>query len=127
MSEPQKPQSGDVPKPVIGRKLESLMGKPPSSESLNPPLPGSEGKASEPGMRSLFRGHPTTSPPKRRSYVPKWYLFGADLLLVAAALIVMYKGPAPLTGNEKLFGVAAVAIGAILALIAICMKDNKEP
>ena len=127
MSEPQKPQSEAVPKPVIGRKLESLMGKPPSSEKLNPPLASGEGKASEPGMRSLFRGHPTTSPPRRRSFVPRWYLFGADLLLVAAALVVMYKSPAPLTGNEKLFGVAAVAIGAVLALIAICMKDHKEP
>ncbi len=125
MSEPQKPQSEAVPKPVIGRKLESLMGKPPSSEKLNPPLPSGEGKTSEPGMRSLFRGHPTT--PKRRAFIPKWYLFGADLLLVAAALVVMYKGPAPLTGNEKLFGVAAVAIGAVLALIAICMKDGKDP
>jgi len=45
---------------------------------------------------------------------PRWYLFGADLLLVAAALVVMYKSPAPLTGNEKFFGAAAVVLGASL-------------
>ena len=117
-------QSEDVPKPVLGRKLRSLMGKRPGAgEVSRPPL--GEGQPSEPGMRSLFRGHPPSSPP-RHSRIPRWYLFGADLVLMAAALMVMYKSPAPLSGNEKFFGVAAVALGASLALIAICMRDQKD-
>ena len=75
-------------------------------------------------MRSLFRGHPPSSPP-RRSRIPRWYLFAADLLLVAVALVVMSQRSAPLTGNEKFFGVAAVVLGASLGLIAICMRDQK--
>jgi hypothetical protein len=53
-------------------------------------------------------------------------LFGADLALVTTALLVMCKSPAPLTGNEKFFGAAAVVLGAILALIGMCMGDPKD-
>jgi hypothetical protein len=76
-------------------------------------------------MRSLFRGHPPSSHP-RRWRIPRWYLFGADLLLVAAALMVMSQRRDTLSGNEKFFGVAAVVLGASLGLIAICMRDRKE-
>jgi peptidoglycan/LPS O-acetylase OafA/YrhL len=76
-------------------------------------------------MRSLFRGDPTAARP-RRSRIPRWYLFAADLLLVATALLVMYKGPAPLSGNEKFFGAVAVVLGAGLAVLAICMRDRKD-
>jgi hypothetical protein len=48
------------------------------------------------------------------------------LLLVATALMVMAKSPAPLSGNEKFFGVVAVVLGASLGLIAICSWDRKE-
>jgi hypothetical protein len=48
------------------------------------------------------------------------------LLLVALALIVMYKSPVPLTGGERVLGVLAVVLGAGLALIATCMKDHKD-
>jgi len=113
-----------VPKPAIGRKLGALMGNPPGAGSASRlPSPGDPPSGS--GMRSLFRGHPPSSPP-RHSRIPRWYLFGADLLLVAAALMVMAKSPAPLSGNEKFFGVVAVVLGASLGLIAICMKDCKE-
>jgi len=99
------------------------MGKGPGAEGATR-LPSPPDETASPGMRSLFRGHPPTSPP-RHSRIPRWYLFGADLLLVATALLVMYKSPAPLTGNEKFFGVAAVVLGASLGLIAICMRDHK--
>lgn len=100
------------------------MGKRPGGEGPSP-LPAPEGKPSEPGMRSLFRGHPPSSP-ARHSRIPRWYLYGADLLLMAVALLVMYKSPAPLSEIEKFFGVAAVVMGGCLALIAICMKDRKD-
>ena len=45
---------------------------------------------------------------------------------MAAALLVLYKSPAPLSDNEKFFGAAAVALGASLALIAICMRDRSD-
>jgi hypothetical protein len=124
VQKPLMPQSEGVPKPVIGRKLRSLMGKRPDAGGASRPIPG-EDQPSGPGMRSLFRGHPPSSPP-RRSRIPRWYLFGADLFLMAAALMVMYKSPAPLSGNEKFFGVAAVVLGAGLALIAVCMRDPKD-
>jgi hypothetical protein len=107
----------------MGRKLSALMGKSPGAQGgARLPSPGDK---SCPGVRSLFRGHPPDSPP-RHSRIPRWYLFGADLLLVATALMVMYRSPAPLSGNEKFFGVAAVVLGASLALIAICMRDQKD-
>ena len=71
-----------------------------------------------------MRGKASEAPPER-SRCPRWYLFGADLLLVALALLVMYKSPVPLTGGERILGVLAVALGAILAVAATCMKDPK--
>jgi hypothetical protein len=113
-----------MPKPVMGRKLGVLLGKRPGAGAASP-LPAPEDQPSGPGMRSLFRGYPSSSRP-RSCGIPRWYLFGADLLLVAAALMVMSRSPAPLTGNEKFFGVAAVVLGASLGLIAICMRDQKN-
>ena len=121
---PFKSQSEGVPKPVIGRKLEALMGKGPGAEEASRLLPEPD-LATGAGMRSLFRGHEPNSP-RRQTRIPRWYLFAADLVLVATALLIMYKSPAPLTGNEKFFGAAAVVLGAGLALIGLCMGDNKD-
>jgi hypothetical protein len=122
---PFKPHAEGVPKTVIGRKLEALMGKRPGAAGV-PSLPPSADQPSGSGMRSLFRGHPASSTQKRPARIPRWYLFGADLALVTTALLVMCKSPAPLTGNEKFFGAAAVVLGAILALIGMCMGDPKD-
>jgi hypothetical protein len=118
-------QIGAVPKPVMGRKLGALMGKSPGAGSASR-LPSPEDPPSGAGMRSLFRGHPPSTPPPPRRRIPRWYLFGADLLLVAAALMVISKSPTPLSGNEKFFGVVAVVLGASLGLIAICVQDQKD-
>jgi hypothetical protein len=107
----------------MGRKLAALLGKPPGAGPASR-LPSCEEPPSGSGMRSLLRGYPPSSPP-RHSRIPRGYLFGADLLLVATALMVM-NSPAPLSDNEKFFGVVAVVLGASLGLIAICMRDHKE-
>jgi len=101
------------------------MGQPRSGEAASPSAANEAAKPAGTGMRSLLRGQPPAAAPGR-GRIPRWYLFGADLLLVALALIVMYKSPVPLTGMERLFGVAAVALGAFLALIAACMKNGKD-
>jgi hypothetical protein len=101
------------------------MGKRPGATEV-PSLPPSAHQSSGSGMHSLFRGHPASSPRRRQARIPRWYLFGADLALVTMALLVMCKSPAPLTGNEKFFGAAAVVLGAVLALIGICMGDPKD-
>ena len=122
------------------------MGEKPGAASADPAAPPATPEASAPpevnppgaGVRSLMRGSPpapapVTSPPPfqvckpRPSCVPRWYLFGADLLLVALALLVMYKSPTPLNWGEKIFGIAAVILGAGLALIALCVKEPKGP
>jgi hypothetical protein len=113
----------DVPKPVIGRKLDTLMEKRPNrgaAPSVSSPEPRHCGH----GMRSLINGTSEVKE-RRRMSVPRWYLFGADLLLVAVAVFVMYKHPGPFTSVEKVFGVVAIVIGAGLAVIATCMRDPK--
>jgi len=113
-----------MPKPVMGRKLGALMGK---SHGAGPAsrLPCPDVPPSGPGMRSLFRGDPPASH-RRQRRLPRWYLFGADLLLMATALLVMFRSPTPLSGNEKFFGAVAVALGASLAVIALCVRDNAD-
>jgi hypothetical protein len=76
-------------------------------------------------MESLINGSAAPEKP-RRLLCPRWYLFGADLVLVAVALFVLYKHPAPFTGVAKLFGVVAIVIGALLAVIATCLRDPKQ-
>jgi len=88
------------------------------------PFSAPDPKPSGAGMGSLLSGQPAPPTPAR-ARVPRWYLFGADLLLVAVALIVLAKHPAPMTGLEKVFGVLAVVLGAGLAVIATCMRDRK--
>jgi len=100
------------------------MGKPPGAGAASR-LPCPDVPPSGPGMRSLFRGDPTASRPRLKR-LPRWYLFGADLVLMATALLVMFKSPTPLSGNEKFFGAVAVALGASLALIALCVKDSAD-
>jgi hypothetical protein len=112
-----------VPKQVIGRKLDALMEKRPL-KGVASPFSCPDPRPSGAGVRSLLDGQPPVTAPER-SRVPRWYLFGADLLLVAVALLVLCKHPAPLTGVEKLFGIVAVVIGAVLAVIATCMRDAK--
>jgi hypothetical protein len=121
-------QFGFVAKPVIGRKLDALMDKPKSGGAASPfssPETKPAEKPAEGGVNSLLRGQAPGLKP-RAARIPRWYFFGADLLLVALALVVMYKSPVPLSGLERFFGVAAVVVGAFLAVTATCMKCGKD-
>jgi hypothetical protein len=103
-------------KQVLGRNLEALRnvgakGATPETAPLSS------------GVRSLMRGHQST-PHARKFVVPRWYLFGGDILLTALALIVLCKSPHPLTWRKELFCVAAVALGGCLALGAVFQADE---
>jgi hypothetical protein len=84
------------------------------------------------GVRSLLRGQRTTpftktsEPPEEPSKpaIPRWYLFAADILLVALALVLIYKGPGSLNWKGRLFCTVAVALGGCLGLIAVSMKKR---
>ncbi len=77
------------------------------------------------GVRSLIRGNRSRTADEGRSAlpaktgIPRWYLFGGDLLLVALALLTAYKSPRPLGWKEIVFCSLAVALGACLAIIAV--------
>jgi hypothetical protein len=100
--------------------LEKLMGRAPDKRGADAPadqpaLPGA-------GIRSLIQGQ-AASPVK--PIVPRWYLFAGDALLIALALITVYRGPHPLSLGREIFCVATVLLAGLLAVIAIVMPENE--
>jgi hypothetical protein len=51
--------------------------------------------------------------------IPRWYLFAGDALLVALALVTIYKSAGPLSLGREIFCVATVLLAAALAVIAV--------
>jgi hypothetical protein len=99
---------GAMAKQALGRSLEALLGNRSNG------VAGKEAVApAGPGVRSLLRGQ------ARRAVLPRWYLFGGDILLTVLALVIAYRSPHPLSLGREIFCAAAVALGAALALGAV--------
>jgi hypothetical protein len=102
-------------KQSLGRDLGSLMGDKPK-----------EGAAPvSAGVGSLLRGHKAPAPAAPKPVIPRWYLFAGDILLVALALVTIYKSPHPLSWTRELFCAALVMLAAVLAVIAILTPEGK--
>lgn len=102
------------------------MSRPPVSAAAGEQAPDTaQPPAKAAGVGSLIRGNRAHGASERvvtnrtQVGIPRWYLFGGDLLLVALALITAYKSPRPLTWQEMLFCAVVVALGACLAIIAV--------
>ena len=83
------------------------------------------------GVRSLMTGHkaPTPaaiSPQIFKPGLPRWYLFAGDILLVALALLTIYKSPHPLSWQREVFCAALVILAAVLAVIALLMPSRRS-
>jgi hypothetical protein len=109
-------------KQVLGRNLEALLED--GARKSGDPFALEAAPVSS-GVRSLMRGQ-QTSPAQpavftstQKSGVPGWYLFGADILLAALALVVVCKSPHPLSWQRELFCTGAVLLGGCLAVGAV--------
>jgi len=107
-------------KPVLGRDLGALMGRKPKGSAAPAPSAPVLGA----GVGSLLRGQ---RPAARPAAFPRWYLFAADLLLVALALITIYKSPRPVSWKTELFCGATVLLAAVLAVLALLMPQSQAP
>jgi hypothetical protein len=107
-------------KPVIGRDLGKLMGRPPAGGGADPGV--GQPVLLGAGVRSLMRGQ-AASPAKPA--VPRWYLFAGDALLIALALITSFTGPHPLSLGREIFCVAVVSLAAVLAVLAIVLPEHQ--
>jgi hypothetical protein len=80
------------------------------------------------GVRSLMRGHDAPLPEApSKTVVPRWYLFAGDILLVALALLTIYKSPHPLSWQREVFCAAMVILAGVLAVIALLIPETKAP
>jgi hypothetical protein len=105
-------------KQSLGRDLGTIMGNNPKPE--NAPISA--------GVRTLMRGQSAAvfvPPAVPKPVVPRWYLLAGDVLLVALALMTLYKSPHPLSWQRELFCSALVVLAAILAVIALLTPDGK--
>jgi hypothetical protein len=103
-------------KQSLGRDLGALMGGKPKEDAA----PVGE------GVRSLMRGHQAPTPgPVPKPVIPRWYLFAGDVLLVALALLIIYKSPHPLSWARVLFCATLVILAAVLAVIALLTPESK--
>jgi hypothetical protein len=108
-------------KQSLGRDLGTLMGRNAKQEPEVAPVSA--------GVRSLMRGHnppaPAPAPVAPKPLVPRWYLLAGDVLLVALALLTLYKSPHPLSWPRGLFCAALVILAAALAVLALLMPEGK--
>jgi hypothetical protein len=103
-------------KQSLGRDLGALMGAKPKEGAA--PVGA--------GVRSLMRGHQAPAPGAApKPVIPRWYLFAGDILLVALALLTIYKSPHPLSWPRELFCAALVTLAAVLAVIALLTRESK--
>jgi len=117
-------------KQVLGRNLEALLDNgAKGARKIEASAPEIAPVGS--GVRSLMRGHqatpasPPATAPTRKAVVPRWYLFGGDILLTALALVIVCKSPHPLSWRKELFCTAAVVLGGCLALVAVWLPDDR--
>jgi hypothetical protein len=114
-------------KQALGRNLGALLGdKPkendPASASAPQPAPVSG------GVRSLIQGNrPPAAAEAEKVFLPRWYLLAGDVLLVALALIAIYKSPRPMSAWMGLFCTAVVSLGAVLAVMALFSPAPIDP
>ena len=111
-------------KQALGRNLGVLLDVGPKGAGDTPTAAPPSAPAGS-GVRSLMRGH-RASPPTvtRKAAVPRWYLFGGDIVLTILALVTIWRSPHPVSWGRELFCVAAVVLGAGLALGAIWFEDK---
>ena len=116
-------------KQSLGRDLGTLMGRNAKQEDApvsagvrslmrghNPPAPG------QPAAPALVEADPVVPKP----VMPRWYLLAGDVLLVALALITLYKSPHPLSWQRVLFCSALVVLAAVLAVFALLTPDSQK-
>lgn len=95
--------------------------------------------AAGPGVSSLLKGKaeaPLESPPvpeplataqpSRENGFPVWYLFLADLLLVALALVLVFRDPGSVTWGRVAFASVATLFGAGLAIAGAFIQDQRR-
>ena len=105
-----------MPKQSLGRDLDKLMGRQPKEGAA--PVGA--------GVRSLMRGHAAPpAPVSPKPVIPRWYLFAGDVLLVALALVTIYKSPHPLRWPRELFCAALVILASVLAVSALLAPEDK--
>jgi hypothetical protein len=56
---------------------------------------------------------------------PRWVLWGADLLLISLAALLVFKSPVPLKPWEMTLCLAAVMLGAVLACVAALSRPRR--
>jgi hypothetical protein len=122
-------------KPVLGRGLGNLLGgdkvvSSADSHALGAPVPA---KVPGHGVKSLLRGGakfdracstPTSEAPEK-PLIPRFYLFAADILLVALALLLTFKSNSPLNWKETTFCIGAILVGGCCGMAGALM--GKEP
>jgi hypothetical protein len=120
---------GFVSKPVLGRKLGALL-KEEADKEVNPTLLRghipvfSRAEPSASSEQEQANGREDAEAPTRAA-IPVWYWLGADLLLVALALAIAFKGAAPVSATRRIVAVGVVVLGGVLAVWALRGQEKK--
>ena len=116
-------------KPGLGKGLGDLMkgdqvaGKARSPESVPEPTPNfGRGLKTliKPDQRAL---EPEISP--KRSLLPVWFYFAADLLLLAYTVAIAFDASRPFDVGTIVFCVVSVAFGALLAIAGVLQSSSQ--
>ncbi len=138
-------QARGVAKPVLGRKLDVLLngdriaGK---TDAASPAMPASGEPLVGPGVGALFKGFQTDDKTKAAASpfkgmtepgvwklwnMPAWYFWGADLVLLSLAAVILLKSSSPPSWPQVLLCGLAIALGAALGLAPVLMNRKTAP
>jgi hypothetical protein len=70
-----------------------------------------------------MQNQPVAAPKQTKHHIPRWYLFAGDILLIALALVTVYKSPSPLSLPREIFCIVIVLIAAALAILALLTPE----
>ena len=125
-SEPVTPGVGSLLRGTSGEKNVFAAPTPAPAAEPAPVTTTEAGPQPQPQLSTTPFSEPAraASPlDKSAPLLPPWYFFAADFVLTAVAIAVFVKSPSP-TWKEIAFGVSAIALGGLLAIVGVLVRKD---
>lgn len=103
-----------------GHRSEPATSQTPASAPIQPVLPLNTG-GEQPVQPTPAVAPSTPSKP----IIPPWYLFAADVLVVALAVVLVFKG-GTISWGQRFFYMILVALGGCLGIGGVLLSDKGE-
>lgn len=110
-------------KPALGRGLEHLM----KGDAVRRPgtTPGEPPQLSK-GLQTLARTESSSLPASRKSILPPWFFFAADLLLLAFTVALLLNAPSPIPWQHWLYCFISTTAAGLFGILGVLVSANER-